>query len=152
MNATREKRRLVNDTWNRARSWDEQGEQPSNATVPPFGAEGIEALRVFTNGKRLEALEGQVRILSAKVEEMERRSALFPSIVRTPDVCGGSPRLIRTRIPIWVLQQMRQLGFSDPKILESYPTLTEGDLAQAWGYVAAHKEQIDKEIEENERY
>lgn len=76
----------------------------------------------------------------------------FPSVVRTPNVCGGSARLIRTRIPIWLLQQMRVLGFTDAKILESYPTLTASDLAQAWGYVDANKAEIDKEIEENEQY
>jgi len=76
----------------------------------------------------------------------------FPSIVSTPHVCGGSPRLIRTRIPVWLLQHMRQLGLSEAKILASYPTLTSGDLVQAWGYVATHKAEIDREIEENERY
>src|SRR5271163_3012419 len=79
------------------------------------------------------------------------RLADFPSVVSTPNVCGGSPRLIRTRIPIWVLQRMRQLQFSDAKILSCYPTLTAVDLVQAWGYVAMHKAEIDKEIEENER-
>jgi uncharacterized protein (DUF433 family) len=120
------------------------GDQPRNETVPPFGGD-------FDKDVRLEALERQVCTLSAKMEELERRSSLFPSVLSTPDVCGGSPRLIRTRIPIWVLQQMRKLGFSNSKILESYPTLTVGDLEQAWGYVAMHKAQIDKEIEENER-
>jgi uncharacterized protein (DUF433 family) len=76
----------------------------------------------------------------------------FPSVVRTPTVCGGSPRLIRTRIPVWLLQHLRQRGFSEAKILASYPTLTAGDLVQAWGYVAAHKAEIDREIEENEQY
>lgn len=82
----------------------------------------------------------------------KQRPTDFPSVVRTPNVCGGSARLIRTRIPVWLLQQMRVLGFTDAKILECYPTLTAGDLAQAWGYAAAHKAEIDKEIEENERY
>ncbi len=108
--------------------------------------------RRLKESARIEALEAQVRTLSAKMEEMERHSLVFPCVVSTPDVCGGSPRLIRTRIPIWVLQQMRERGFSDSKILESYPTLMAGDLAQAWGYVALHKAQIVKEIEENERY
>jgi uncharacterized protein (DUF433 family) len=108
--------------------------------------------RSLKESARLETLEKQVRTLSAKVEELERQWLGFPSVVSTPDVCGGSPRLVRTRIPIWLLQQMRQTGFSEAKILASYPTLTAGDLAQAWGYVAAHKAEIDKEIEENERY
>jgi uncharacterized protein (DUF433 family) len=76
----------------------------------------------------------------------------FPSVVSTPNTCGGSARLIRTRIPVWLLQHLRQHGFSDAKILTSYPTLTASDLVQAWGYVAAHRSEIEKEIEENERY
>jgi uncharacterized protein (DUF433 family) len=54
--------------------------------------------------------------------------------------------------PVWLLQHLRQIGFSEAKILESYPTLTASDLVQAWGHAAAHKAEIDKEIEENERY
>jgi uncharacterized protein (DUF433 family) len=76
----------------------------------------------------------------------------FPSVVSTPNVCGGSPRLIRTRIPVWLLEHLRRTGFSEAKILASYPTLTAGDLVQAWEYVAAHRAEIDREIEENERY
>jgi uncharacterized protein (DUF433 family) len=76
----------------------------------------------------------------------------FPSVVSTPNVCGGSPRLIRTRIPVWLLQHLRQIGFSEAKILESYPMLTAEDLVQAWGYASTHKAEIDKEIDENERY
>jgi uncharacterized protein (DUF433 family) len=83
---------------------------------------------------------------------LKYRLADFPSVISTPNVCGGSPRLIRTRIPVWLLQHMRRLGLSDAKILECYPTLTAGDLVQAWGYAAAHKAEIDKEVEENERY
>ncbi len=81
-----------------------------------------------------------------------KNGASFPSIVSTPNVCGGSARLIRTRIPVWLLQHMRTRGFSDAKILECYPTLTASDLVQAWGYVAAHQAEIDEEIAENERY
>ena len=76
----------------------------------------------------------------------------FPSVVSTPGVCGGSPRLIRTRIPVWLLEHMRRAGFPESKILESYPTLTAGDLVQAWAYVRGHRAEIDREIEENERY
>lgn len=76
----------------------------------------------------------------------------FPSVVSTPNVCGGSARLIRTRIPIWLLQHMRSIGFNDARILDCYPTLTASDLAQAWGFAAAHKAEIDREIAENERY
>ena len=37
----------------------------------------------------------------------------FPGIESTPDVCSGEARIIRllrTRIPVWVLEQARRLG------------------------------------------
>jgi uncharacterized protein (DUF433 family) len=73
-----------------------------------------------------------------------------PSIVATPGVCGGAPRLIRTRIPVWSLERMRQLGVSEADILKSYPTLRAADLVQAWSYAERHRGDIDKAIQENE--
>lgn len=58
--------------------------------------------------------------------------------------------MIRTRIPVWTLEAMRQCGISEPDILNSYPALTAIDLVQAWSYAAAHRDEIDKLIQENE--
>ena len=33
----------------------------------------------------------------------------FPGIESVPGVCGGDPCIVRTRIPVWVLEQYRQL-------------------------------------------
>jgi len=74
----------------------------------------------------------------------------FPSINATPDVCGGEARLIRTRIPVWVLERMRQLGVSEIDILRSYPTLRAVDLVQAWSYASRNRAEIAKAIHENE--
>jgi len=68
----------------------------------------------------------------------------------TPDVCGGEPRIVRTRIPVWVLERMRQLGLSEADILRSYPTLRAADLVAAWDYVDLHKEEIGQQIRNNE--
>ena len=73
----------------------------------------------------------------------------FPSIVSTPNVCGGAARLIRTRIPVWTLERMRQLGVSEADILKSFPTLGAADLVQAWTYVSHNREEIEREIREN---
>jgi len=73
-----------------------------------------------------------------------------PGIVRTPDVCGGAARVIRTRIPVWILERMRQLGISESEILRSYPTLRAVDLVQAWAYVETHADEIEEEIKDNE--
>jgi hypothetical protein len=34
----------------------------------------------------------------------------FPGVESRPGVCGGDPCIVRTRIPMWVLEQGRQLG------------------------------------------
>jgi uncharacterized protein (DUF433 family) len=74
----------------------------------------------------------------------------YPSIVATPNVCGGAARLIRTRIPIWTLERLRQLGVSEIDILRSYSSLRATDLVQAWSYAAHHRDEIEKAIRENE--
>jgi uncharacterized protein (DUF433 family) len=52
----------------------------------------------------------------------------FPGIDFRPDVCGGEPCIVRTRIP----------------------TLRAEDLANAWAYVRARQADIDAQIRENE--
>ena len=74
----------------------------------------------------------------------------FPSIEITPGICGGEPRIVRTRIPVWLLEQARRLGASDGELLRSYPTLRAEDLANAWAYVRSHRPEIDQQIQENE--
>lgn len=74
----------------------------------------------------------------------------FPSIVKTPGVCGGSARLIRTRIPVWILEQFRRLGADDQEIQRNYPTLQQTDLEQAWRYVERYREEIERDIREND--
>lgn len=73
-----------------------------------------------------------------------------PGIQKTPNVCGGSACVGRTRIPVWVLAGYRQLGLSDAEILRAYPTLSAGQLADAWAYAAANPDEIATEIRENE--
>ena len=66
------------------------------------------------------------------------------------EVCGGEPTIVRTRIPVWVLEQARRLGLSEADVLRSYPTLRAEDLANAWAYVRSHRDQIDQQIREHE--
>lgn len=74
----------------------------------------------------------------------------FPGIESHPDICGGEPRIVRTRIPVWLLEQARRLGTSEAELLHSYPNLRAEDLVNAWSYVNAHREEIDHQIIENE--
>ncbi len=74
----------------------------------------------------------------------------FPGIESRPGVCGGEPCIVRTRIPVWVLEQARRLGTSEADLLRSYPTLRAEDIVQAWAYVRTHRVEIELEIRENE--
>jgi uncharacterized protein (DUF433 family) len=90
--------------------------------------------------------------LSERFPPMPARSIseLYPNIVSTPGVCGGVARIIRTRIPVWTLERIRQLGVSESEILRSYPTLRAVDLVQAWSYADSHRQEIELQIKENE--
>src|SRR5437867_12480830 len=74
----------------------------------------------------------------------------FPGIEATPDVCGGEVCIVRTRIPVWLLEQARRLGTSEAELLRSYPSLRAEDLANAWAYVRSHRQEIERQIAENE--
>ena len=75
----------------------------------------------------------------------------FPGIESVPGVCGGEPCVVRIRIPVWVLVQARRLGTSEADLLRSYPTLRAEDLANAWAYFRAHRDEIEQQIRENEQ-
>jgi uncharacterized protein (DUF433 family) len=73
-----------------------------------------------------------------------------PGIESTSDVCGGEPRIVRTRIPVWLLEQARRLGVSESDLLRAYPSLRAEDLTNAWAYVRSHREEIESQIHDNE--
>ncbi len=73
----------------------------------------------------------------------------FPGIEKTPNVCGGSACIIRTRIPVWSIVEYRLMGVGKEKLLLNFPTLRTQDLANAWAYYNANKAEIDAEIAEN---
>ncbi len=74
----------------------------------------------------------------------------WPGIESDPAVAGGAPCIVRTRIPVWVLESYRRQGWTEARILANYPTLRAADIVQAWAYVASHMEAISAAIEENE--
>src|SRR5438105_12278599 len=75
---------------------------------------------------------------------------VFPGIESRPGVCGGEPCIVRTRIPVWVLEQARRLGTSESELLRAYPSLRAEDLANAWASVRLHRDEIDEQIVANE--
>lgn len=74
----------------------------------------------------------------------------FPGIESHPDVMAGAARIVRTRIPVWMLEQARLLGATDAHLLQAYPSLRAEDLANAWAYIRTHSNEIAQLIAENE--
>jgi uncharacterized protein (DUF433 family) len=86
--------------------------------------------------------------MAVGIEELLAR--LGAGIEATPGICGGEPRIAGTRFPIWTLEQSRRLGVSEADLLHAYPGLRAAGLVNAWSYVAAHRDEIERQIRENE--
>jgi uncharacterized protein (DUF433 family) len=74
----------------------------------------------------------------------------YPGIDHDPRINGGEACIVRTRIPVWLLIQARERGFSEADLLASYPTLKVEDLANAWAYARAHRDEIQRDIDGND--
>lgn len=99
-----------------------------------------ELLAAMTLGEKAQMLEWIVQDLDAP----------FPGIESTPGVLGGEPRILRTRIPVWAVIQLHNLGATDAEVLRCYPSLRAADLTNAQAYYLAHKAEIDQQIVANE--
>ncbi|MGH9842823.1 MAG: DUF433 domain-containing protein [Blastocatellia bacterium] len=102
--------------------------------------EAEKLLSTMTRSEKAQLLQWVVRDLGEA----------FPGIESTPGICGGSARIVRTRIPVWVLEQFRRLGKTESELLAAYPTLRAEDLTNAWAYVRSHRVEIDEDIRQND--
>jgi len=103
---------------------------------------------------------GQVEKLLTTMTRAEKAQVLqwvardvgdaLPGIESSPEVCGGEPCIVRTRIPVWMLEHARRLGTSESELLAAYPTLRAEDLTNAWAYVRSHQQEINDNIRQNE--
>lgn len=76
--------------------------------------------------------------------------AAWPGVDSRPEVCGSEACIVRTRIPVWLLDHARRLGASEAKLLRDYPALTAQDLVNAWAYARANRPEIETAIAANE--
>ena len=53
-------------------------------------------------------------------------STASPGIESNPGVCGGEPCIVRTRIPVWLLEQARRLGASEAELLRLSDVASRG--------------------------
>ena len=130
------------------------GSHPGSSASLPFQYTDAHGNQPPMN--RLQDIERQLESLSRAEKALllgtlvREMGDSFPGIESTPDVCGGEPCIVRTRIPVWVLEAARRQGISESDLLKSYPSLRAEDLAQAWAFVHSHVEAIEKQIADNE--
>ena len=80
----------------------------------------------------------------------ERPAGRGVTVVKTEGVCGGRACVGDTRIPVWSLVAARRLGISDEQLLADYPSLSPVHLTVAWAYHAAHRDEIEHDIAEQD--
>jgi len=102
--------------------------------------EAEKLLSIMTQAEKAQILQWIVRDLGGA----------FSGIESNPGVCGGEPCIVRTRIPVWLLVQAGSLGVSESELLRCYPTLRAEDLSNAWAYFRCLREEIGRQISENE--
>src|SRR4051794_26824632 len=74
-------------------------------------------------------------------------------IVRTPDTCGGKPRIAGSRIQVKDVAVMHdRMKMSPEQIVSDYPHLTLADIDAALAYYHDHREAIDAEIKADKEW
>ena len=104
----------------------------------------------------IQNLEPQISRLSrAEKAELLQRLAqevgnTWAGIEKTTGVSGGEACIVRTRIPVWTLENYRRLGWTEVAVLENYPSLRAADLVNAGAYADSHEDEIEAAIRSNE--
>lgn len=90
------------------------------------------------------------RFAEAARREAARRSEGASFVQRTPGVCGGDACVRNTRVPVWAVIQMLQMGRTKAEVLADLPSMIEPDLDVVWAYYRSHLAEIEANIAEND--
>ncbi|MFW6104965.1 MAG: DUF433 domain-containing protein [Chloroflexota bacterium] len=73
-----------------------------------------------------------------------------PYITAKEGICGGSPVVKGTRIPVWALiGYHKDLNYSIEDILKQLPDLTPAQIYDAFSFYYDHQKEIDQELKSN---
>ena len=89
---------------------------------------------------REKPVEVQVMVLDHAADE--------PLISCTPEVSGGNACFDGHRIPVWLVVEAWQIGWSDDEVLAAHPVLRPEHLAAARTYYGEHRREIDRLVAE----
>lgn len=70
-------------------------------------------------------------------------------IIRTPNVSGGDACFAGYRIPVWLIVEAWQQGWTDDEVMAAHPVLHRDHLTAAREYYREHRREIDLRIAEN---
>ena len=73
-----------------------------------------------------------------------------PLIQSREGVSGGQPCFGPYRIPVWLVVEAWQQGWTDDEILAGHPVLRRQHLAAARAYYDSHREEIDRAVVAND--
>ena len=76
----------------------------------------------------------------------EPRGAPAP-VVRNPGVWGGKAVIAGTRLPVFLIQQWMEGGWTVDDLLSAHPHLTEAQVQGALAYCAEHPERVREDRE-----
>jgi uncharacterized protein (DUF433 family) len=87
------------------------------------------------------------RLLAETEREVNRME--YPHIIRTPETCGGLPRIEGTRITVnLIVREVVRLRQTPEEVLIAHPHLTLAQIHAALAYYFDHREQIDVSLRE----
>jgi type III restriction enzyme len=92
--------------------------------------------------------KNRIRTKLKEMAEQDPKVAL--EIRRTPGVCGDRACVGATRIPVWLLVAFLKDGLTEESLLQSYPQLTPTHLRLVRDYWDRHRDEIDRDIREEE--
>ncbi len=69
-------------------------------------------------------------------------------IVRTPETCGGRPRIVGKRVSVQAIAVLYKQGMSPEEIAEEFEFLTLAQIYAALAYYHANKDEIEAYLAE----
>jgi len=83
---------------------------------------------------------------------MTKKNITHPYVTQKKGICGGRSIIKDTRIPVWSIIKWYKIGFSIEEILREFPQLNPAQIYDAFSYYYDNKEEIEKDIIENEQH
>ena len=77
-------------------------------------------------------------------------SAKYPDIVRDPEVQGGDPSIIGTRIPVWVIVAAWRINPRMADRCRWYPMLTPDLIEEALAFADENRQEIEAALKAND--